>query len=169
MAIVDIANAMAQIEGWNVPNSLAQRNNNPLNLRFVGQPGATLGKGGFAKFTSADAGFQAGENQISLDASRGLDVASFINKFAPPSENNTSNYISMFTSMLGVNASDKLSSLISSDGVVSAANSSDSILPASASDIIDSLGLTQLELDPTTLGIAAAIVIGGLVIYSATS
>lgn len=112
MALIDIANVIAQIEGWLVPNSLAQRNNNPGNLRFVGQSGAILGESGFAKFSSPDAGFEALQNQIKLDASRGLDVTGFLNKYAPSSENDTNNYISMFTSKLGVGAGDKLSDII---------------------------------------------------------
>ncbi len=156
MALVDIANVMAQIEGWNVAGSLAQRNNNPVNLRFANQPGATLGEGGFAKFSSPDAGFAAAENQISLDASRGLSVSDFINKFAPLSENNTSGYIGMFTSMLGVSSSDKLSSLISSDGIVEASNT--------GSDISNSLTDTITGIDPTSLGIGIVVVAGLLLL-----
>jgi len=152
MAIIDIANVIGQIEGWNVAGSLAQRNNNPGNLIFVHQSGAVLGEGGFAKFSSPEAGFQALENQISLDASRGLDVTSFINKYAPPSENNTSNYISMFTSMLGVSATDKLSSLISGDGVVDASTS-----PITLGDEIGNI-------DSTILGAIAVVGIIGLVL-----
>jgi hypothetical protein len=103
---------IAQIEGWFVPNSLAQRNNNPGNLRFVGQAGAVQGEGGFAKFATPDDGFNALNNQISLDASRGLDVSGFLNKYAPSSENDTNNYISLFTKMLGVSPTDKLSDIL---------------------------------------------------------
>ena len=35
------------------------RNNNPGNLRFVGQAGATPGEGGFAKFETPQAGLDA--------------------------------------------------------------------------------------------------------------
>lgn len=117
VALVDIANTIAQIEGFFVPNSLAQRNNNPGNLIFVGQAGATLGEKGFAKFSSPDAGMQALQNQIALDASRGLDVTGFLNKYAPPSENDTNNYINLFTSKLGVSASDRLSDIIGDMGI----------------------------------------------------
>lgn len=40
-------------------NQLAYQNNNPGNLRFAGQKGASQGTGGFAKFDSPQAGFDA--------------------------------------------------------------------------------------------------------------
>ncbi len=72
---------------------LAYVNNNPGNLRFAGQDGAQQGEGGFARFNSPQEGVQALQNQIKLDATRGLTLAQFINKYAPPSENDTSKYI----------------------------------------------------------------------------
>lgn len=68
-------------------------NNNPGNLRFAGQDGATEGEGGFAKFATADEGIKALENQIKLDASRGHTLESFVYKYAPPSENDTKKYL----------------------------------------------------------------------------
>ena len=91
--------------------TLAGKNNNPGNLRFVGQAGASKGQGGFASFVTPEAGYQALLNQINLDASRGLTVAQFVNKYAPPSENNTGQYISQFITKLGCSSSDKLSNL----------------------------------------------------------
>jgi len=100
-------------DGANVKlgSRLAQVNNNPGNLRYVGQQGASQGEGGFAKFSSPQAGYNALKNQIKLDASRGLTVSQFINKYAPPVENNTSLYVNQFASALGVNPNVKLSSL----------------------------------------------------------
>lgn len=48
----------------NAQGTLAQRNNNPGNLRFAGQTGATKGDGGFAKFDSYESGYQALLNDI---------------------------------------------------------------------------------------------------------
>jgi len=81
---------------------LASVNNNPGNLRFAGQVGAVKGEGGFAKFTSPGHGYTALKNQINLDASRGLSLESFIGKYAPPSENNTNQYITQAVKNLGV-------------------------------------------------------------------
>jgi hypothetical protein len=76
-------------------------NNNPGNLRYAGQPGATKGEKGFAKFKSPVAGFKALVAQIKLDARRGLSLAGFINKFAPPNENDTEGYINNISSAIG--------------------------------------------------------------------
>jgi len=78
-------------------------NNNPGNLRFAGQSGATQGEGGFARFSSPEEGVKALQRQIELDASRGLTLGQFINKYAPPSENDTTKYIQDVIAMTGVN------------------------------------------------------------------
>lgn len=84
--------------------SLASANNNPANLRFAGQAGAQQGKGGFASFSSIEAGVTALVNQIKLDAQRGLSLAAFISKFAPPSENNTRQYIQQIAAATSTSA-----------------------------------------------------------------
>lgn len=90
---------------------LAFVNNNPSNLRFAGQTGAVKGEGGFAKFQSPQAGVNALYNQIKLDASRGLTLAQFINKFAPPTENDTATYIRQVQQMTGASSSQKISEI----------------------------------------------------------
>lgn len=91
--------------------TLAYANNNPGNLRFVGQPGAVLGKSGFAKFQSPEAGLQALESQIQLDASRGHTLATFVNKYAPPSENDTNLYINQIAKSVGASPSTLISKI----------------------------------------------------------
>ena len=61
-------------------NTLAGKNNNPGNLRFVGQKGATQGAGGFARFSSPAAGYQALKAQIDLDKSRSGNVIATLAK-----------------------------------------------------------------------------------------
>jgi len=90
---------------------LAYQNNNPGNLRFVGQPGATQGAGGFAKFNSPQEGYQALLNQVQLDQSRGGTLAAYITKYAPPGENNTAQYIQQAAQALGVDPNAPLSSI----------------------------------------------------------
>ena len=90
---------------------LAFVNNNPGNLRFAGQPGAVQGEGGFAKFADPKAGLLALQRQIQLDSSRGLTLEKFINKYAPPTENNTSQYISQATANLGVSKDTPISKI----------------------------------------------------------
>lgn len=86
-------------------------NNNPGNLKFAGQDGAVKGEGGFAKFTSPQAGLNALVNQIKLEVKRGHTLASFVNKFAPPSENDTKQYIQQATMALGFNANTPLKNI----------------------------------------------------------
>lgn len=57
------ANSIFHFEGGNSGN-LNVRNNNPGNLKFAGQPGATLGSNGFAVFDSIDQGWTALYRQL---------------------------------------------------------------------------------------------------------
>lgn len=88
------------------------RNNNPGNLNYVGQAGATRESGPngrFAVFQSAEDGLQALAHQLRLYAQRGINsVRAIISKFAPPSENNTQAYISSVSKGLGVDANASL-------------------------------------------------------------
>ena len=92
-------------------SSLAYKNNNPGNLRFAGQAGASDGYGGFAKFSTPEAGIAALENQIKLDTSRGHTLASFISKYAPPTENDTKGYINNIIKMTGASPNTPLAQI----------------------------------------------------------
>lgn len=111
MSLTDtLAQSIATMEGFFQPGTLAQRNNNPGNLRAgAGQIGTDAN--GFAIFPDVQTGWNALYNQISLDSGRGLDLSQFISKYAPPSENNTSNYLSYLTGQLGVSADTPLATL----------------------------------------------------------
>lgn len=82
------------------------RNNNPGNLNYAGQAGATKEagpNGRFAVFRSAEEGLRALGNQLRLYSNRGINsVRAIISKFAPASENNTQAYINSVSSRLGV-------------------------------------------------------------------
>lgn len=93
------------VGGENIPaGTLAARNNNPGNLKFVGQPGAVLGERGFARFDSPAAGWQALSRQIELDKARGHTLGSFITKYAPPATNDTAAYIAKVAAATGATA-----------------------------------------------------------------
>ena len=83
--------------------------NNPGNLRFADQKDST-GKtaAGFATFGTPDAGWQALYNQIDLDKTRDFTLEEFTNKYAPPSENDTTAYIASLQKQLKVNKSTKI-------------------------------------------------------------
>lgn len=107
-----LSSHISQLEGYSKKGTLAQRQNNPGNLKFVGQAGATKGEKGFAKFATPVHGQAALENQIKLDASRGLSLEKFIYKYAPPKENNTKAYLASVSRALRGTPKDQLAKLI---------------------------------------------------------
>jgi hypothetical protein len=114
------ASGVSGVFGVKIPQTsrIAYENNNPGNLKYVGQAGATKGSpvagapGSYwAKFETPEFGQAALENQVKLDQSRGFTVEQFVNKYAPSSENNTGLYIEQLTKALGVTATTSLDSI----------------------------------------------------------
>jgi hypothetical protein len=161
-AVDAIASAIQTQEGY-YPGSLAYQNNNPGNLVYAGQPGASPGAGGFARFSSYDLGLQAMKNQIQLDADRGTDVngnptttlAQLIGSWAPPSQNNTPAYVSAVSSATGFDPDAPLSSLGAGSLFPSDAGFDLSSIADSTVDL-SSLGLSSQVSTPLLVG-------GGLV------
>ena len=90
--------------------TISERNNNPGNLKFSGQAGATLGENGFAKFNTVQDGFKALQNQLQLYGSgqskaagyKKLDTIEGIMKiYAPSNENDTEAYIKNLEKLTG--------------------------------------------------------------------
>ena len=104
-----------------IPTSarLASVNNNPGNLRFVGQEGGSQGEGGFARFESPQAGFQAlfndlrakqtGNTVTGLGPNSTLKDLVFV--FAPPNENDSALYARQVAKDLNVSQNTKLNQL----------------------------------------------------------
>ena len=92
------------------PLPLGLRLNNPGNLRFAGQAGATLGTNGFARFASPNAGLAAMARQLTLYGSRGIDtISGIVNKYAPAGDhNNVPAYIAAISKSLGMGANEHL-------------------------------------------------------------
>lgn len=87
------------------------RNNNPLNLEYKDGQGATSSDGRFGIYPTMDAGMQAAQKQLlSYQDNRGLNtVASIVNRWAPPSDNNnTSAYAATVAKTMGVGVNDQL-------------------------------------------------------------
>jgi hypothetical protein len=97
--------------------TLADRNNNPGNLRFAGQRGAVLGDKGFARFNTPQDGFNALKRQILLDSKRGLVAGQFIHKYAPPNENNTIGYTRFFCHQLRCTPDTPLKVVVAQNGI----------------------------------------------------
>jgi len=102
--------------------TLADRNNNPGNLRFAGQTGAVLGDKGFARFPTPQDGFNALKRQIVLDAKRSLTAGQFIFKYAPPNENNTNGYLKFFCHHLLCTPDTPLKIIVSKNGLTRVAH-----------------------------------------------
>ena len=86
---------------------LNERNNNPGALEYRGQRGATS-DGRFAIFQTPQDGFNALVRQIKLDGSRGHSLSSFIQKYAPKSENKTEQYIDFVSGKTGIGSYEKI-------------------------------------------------------------
>lgn len=86
---------------------LGVRNNNPGNLRKWGD---TPREGGYAVFPSAEAGLSAAvKNLIAQQQLHGLNsIRGIVNRWAPPSENNTPSYIADVTKKTGFTADQPL-------------------------------------------------------------
>ncbi len=98
-----------------VPSSLGYRLNNPGNLNYAGQPGATpttLGNGQEAQFATLADGIAATDRQLALDASRGLTLAQRLQTWAT---GNQAAYVSNVSGWLGVDPNTPLSALVGPD------------------------------------------------------
>lgn len=109
MTIVEsIAAAIAQMEGFNSQGSVAQRQNNPGNLRSWGSNPVI---GGYAKFPNVTAGWSALYSQIQKNINRGLSLNEFFGGkpgvypgYSPGSDggNRPANYAAFVGSHVGI-------------------------------------------------------------------
>lgn len=82
--------------------------NNPGDLRYAGQAGAT-NEGGFASFKTLAEGIAASNKQLNLFASRGINtIDKIISKWAPPNENNTAAYKAYISKAVGKGVNEEL-------------------------------------------------------------
>jgi hypothetical protein len=113
-SIQDLMNSIAQMEGFNVSGSVSARNNNPGNLRYaptqIGSEQTVNGT--FATFATAQDGWNALADYINSNS--GLTLRDFTYKYAPPTENQTSNYLNFLTSKLGVSADATVGDIVGS-------------------------------------------------------
>ena len=183
--ISTVASAIQQIEGWYLPGtpgypagSLSYRNNNPGNLTFANQPGATPVQvcnptcTTFADFDTVADGQAALDNQIEVMASRGETIQQAINIYAPAAAgNNPQTYAAQIAAASGLTVNDPLSAALGTGSApASAAGTSidTSILPGtddsgdddsgddtSTTDLLSSLGIGTI--DPTVLAASAVV------------
>ena len=162
-AMQTVASAIQTQEGY-YPGSIAYTDNNPGNLMYAGQPGATAGPGGFAVFDSYADGQQALYNQLNLYATgacaacngQPLTISQMTAIYAPAGSggNNPSVYANNIASAAGVTPDTSLSDLFSGT----------SSSTAGVTATTDSgLGIDLSGIDPTTMILYAALAVGVLV------
>ncbi|MCU5775127.1 hypothetical protein N5923_23285 [Erwiniaceae bacterium BAC15a-03b] len=98
--------------GTSAPRGI--RNNNPGNLNYAGQAGATKeggNNGRFAVFQTMQDGVAALHRQLKLYFNRGIDtIEEVVNKYAPASDNNNvESYIRQLVGATGKGANEQLS------------------------------------------------------------
>ena len=154
-----VADAVVRQEGYN--SKLAPLNN-PGNLIYAGQSGATpvtVNGTTWASFPTYDAGYQALLNQISLDASRGLTIAQFTAKYAPAaSGNDPVTYAANIAAATGLSVNDPLSAAAAAGYVPSLADTGIVASPDQSTGV----DFSSLLSDPWTLalgGLAAGLVV----------
>ena len=90
------------------PNAIPRRRNNPLDLRFAGQVGASVPPGlpasppPIAQFDTLAHGIAAGYRQLWADIARGDSLRKLIYSWAPPNENDTARYLANVARWLAV-------------------------------------------------------------------
>lgn len=94
-------------------SSVAERHNNPGNLVFAGQRGATVGETvaghTFAKFKSTEEGIAALYRQLQLYQKRGIDtLTEVMGVYAPEGANNTGAYINALSKSTGLDPNQQL-------------------------------------------------------------
>ena len=159
-----VANIIQTIEGW-FPGSVSQSNNNPGNLVYAGQSGATgASSSGFAVFPTVAAGYQALLNQINLDASRGLTIAQFAAKYAPAQDgNDPTSYADQIAAATGLSVNDPLSA--ANLGTVAAVPTSGA--DTDLSSIADALSSDSGDdSDNSLLYVAMALAAGAVALYA---
>lgn len=98
----------------NVGGDRNWRNNNPGNLEagsFADSQGAIGTDGRFAIFPNPETGMQALQSLLTSDSYQGLTLEEAMERYAPPSENDTDAYTSFIAENVGVDASTAMSGL----------------------------------------------------------
>jgi hypothetical protein len=114
--VLAFAQAIAQMEGFNTSGSIAQRNNNPGNLRSGPNQNGTAN--GYATYATPALGWADLYSQIQTNFARGLNTYQFFGGglgypgYAPTGDSNTPNTYAVFVAgQLGIDPNVPLNSL----------------------------------------------------------
>ncbi|MDQ4682050.1 hypothetical protein, partial [Stenotrophomonas maltophilia group sp. RNC7] len=104
-AVIESANVAA---GINAPRGI--RNNNPGNLEYAGQRGASREEAErFARFQTPQEGLDALARQLRLYGTRGLNtIRSVVERYAPRKDgNNVDSYVGHLSQLMGISEGEK--------------------------------------------------------------
>lgn len=110
-----LVEAIARMEGYYVEGTRPQRNNNPGDVewgKFSQAHGATHGDPRFAIFPTAEEGFAALTSLLKSSGYNTLTVEEAINRYAPPVENNTTNYVADICEWVGCSPTTLVNTLV---------------------------------------------------------
>lgn len=147
-------------------SNLPTTNNNPGDLRDIGQTGATEGSGGFAKFNSPKEGFGALLNdvQTKINNHPNETLVDFSNTYAPPTDGNDSaQYAANLANQLDVAPNATLSSLQPNIGKFAEAIASNEGYQGSLPNLESSANSTSNSIKTQNLaptGVAGAAALG---------
>jgi hypothetical protein len=160
-----LASAIARFEGYGVAGSVAQRNNNPGNLRAgPGQIGTD--PNGYAVFPDPATGYAALDNQIDLNINRGLTLNQFFAGepgvyagYAPSGDsNNPSQYAATVAGWMGIDPNVPLSTLAGGSAPAAAGAAPGAVASDDAGASTDSGDDSAVTPD---IGVPASVVVGG--------
>jgi hypothetical protein len=179
-----LAQAIQTQEGY-YPGSVAYTNNNPGNLVYAGQAGATPGPNGFAVFPSYQDGLNALYNQLNLYATgtcgacggQPLTIQQMANIYAPAGQgsNNPTVYANNMAAALGVSPDTLLSTALAGGSGNAVSDSMGTMAPANADNtgtddgIFDSGDDAILGFDPTFFMVVAIGVVGTMWLWGRDS
>jgi hypothetical protein len=101
------------MEGFGIPGAIPTRNNNPGDLEHA--PGETHpadAPDSVGSFATPEIGWDRLEDQLKEDAARNYTIQELIEKYAPPSENNTANYLQFVCDYVPCNPNDLVSDVL---------------------------------------------------------
>jgi hypothetical protein len=97
-----LAEAIAHEEGFYVPGSLPQRDNNPGDLRHSAHSFHTAAApDAIGQIDTVADGWADLERQLGKYAARGMTVEQMVYEYAPPSENNSQAYLNYVCQYVG--------------------------------------------------------------------
>jgi hypothetical protein len=108
-----LAQLISRMEGFGLPGAIPTVRNNPGDLRHSPHSSHEgIGPDDVGIIDTIEHGWEDLERQLRLYAERGLTIEQAIAEFAPPTENNTTNYLSFVCLGLNMDADASMSAAL---------------------------------------------------------